>query len=77
MTFGTYLRAARRKHQFTVTRLASCVGLSTGVVQDLESNQRLPSYAELQHLAMALRRPERELLEQAGITGPRPPVAVG
>lgn len=77
MTFGTYLRATRRKHQFTVTRLAACVGLPTRVVQDLESNRRLPSYGELQRLAMALRRPEAELLEQAGIIGSRRPVAVG
>jgi transcriptional regulator with XRE-family HTH domain len=72
MTFGAYLRETRRRHQLPLGQLAACTHLSREALQDLETNRRTPSYAELLQLAMALRRPEAELLERAGLVGHQP-----
>jgi transcriptional regulator with XRE-family HTH domain len=73
MTFGQYLRDTRRAHQLPLSQLAKCVGLSQQALQDMESNRRLPAYPEIQQLAMALRRPEAELLEHLSGVHLRPP----
>jgi transcriptional regulator with XRE-family HTH domain len=67
LRFGQYLRETRQMHRMPLSQLASCTRISKDTLQDMENHRRMPSYSELQQLAMALRRPEAELLEHAGI----------
>ena len=71
MTFGRYLRETRRRQQLPLSALATQTGISPAGLLDLESNRRGPSYEEVRRLAVALQRPEAELLQQAGFISGR------